>query len=159
MLTLVDEWRDLGRPEAALLGNQYLASDRGQRRAPFTVVGADVAPWAFAGTGLGNGSTFGLYGIEIDARGPASPAQTQVLATIPDLFGPGRTAEMTYYEHCERCRVFSAGALDFGGQMLLWPQTAQLARERLAAAREPRGLALTSSRNVSPRSSKFANWS
>ena len=126
LLTLVDEWRDLGRPEAALLGNQYLASDRGQRRAPFTVVGADIAPWAFAGTGLGNGSTFGLYGIEIDARGPASPVNTQVLANIPDLFGPGRTAEMTYYEHPSGARVFSAGTLDFGGQILLWPQTAQL---------------------------------
>ena len=125
-LTLIDEWRDLGRPEAALLGNQYLASDRGQRRAPFTVVGADVAPWAFAGTGLANGSTFGLYGIEIDARGPASPAQTQVLATIPNLFGPGRSAEMTYYEHASGARVFGAGALDFGGQVLLWPQTTQL---------------------------------
>ena len=126
VLTLIDEWRDLGRPEAGLLGNQYLASDRGQKRAPFTVVGADLAPWAFAGTGLGNGSTFGLYGIEIDARGPASPAGTQVLATIPDLFGPGRSAEMTYYEHESGARVFSAGALDFGGQVLLWPQTAQL---------------------------------
>ena len=126
LLTLVDEWRDLGRPEAALLGNQYLASDRGQRRAPFTVVGADIAPWAFAGTGLGNGSTFGLYGIEIDARGPASPVTTQVLANIPNLFGPGRTAEMTYYEHPSGARVFSAGTLDFGGQILLWPQTAQI---------------------------------
>jgi hypothetical protein len=124
--TLVDEWRDLGRPEAALLGNQYVASDRGQRRAPFTVVGADVAPWAFAGTGLTNGATFGLYGIEIDARSAASPASTQVLATIPDLFGPGRTAEMTYYEHWSGAKVFSAGALDFGGQMLLWPQTERI---------------------------------
>jgi hypothetical protein len=126
VLTLVDEWRDLGRPESALLGNQYVASDRGERRAPFTVTGADAAPWAFEGTGLVNGGTFGLYGIEIDARSPASPGQTQVLATIPDLFGPGRSAEMTYYEHASGARVFSAGALDFGGQVLLWPQTAQL---------------------------------
>jgi hypothetical protein len=124
--TLVDEWRDLGRPESALLGNQYIASDRGQRRAPFTVVGADVAPWAFEGTGLTNGSTFGLYGIEIDARSAASPASTQVLAAIPDLFGPGRTAEMTYYEHWSGAKVFSAGALDFGGQMLLWPVTQRI---------------------------------
>jgi hypothetical protein len=134
--TLVDEWRDLGRPESALLGNQYIASDRGQRRAPFTVVGADVAPWAFEGTGLTNGSTFGLYGIEIDARSAASPASTQVLATIPDLFGPGRTAEMTYYEHWSGAKVFSAGALDFGGQMLLWPTTQRIVENvwsRLAA--------------------------
>ncbi|HVU79334.1 MAG TPA: N,N-dimethylformamidase beta subunit family domain-containing protein [Gaiellaceae bacterium] len=125
-LTLIDEWRDLGRPESALLGNQYIASDRGQRRGPFTVVGADVAPWAFAGTGLQNGSTFGKYGIEIDARSPVSPTSTIVLANIPNLFGNGRTAEMTYYEHYSGARVFSAGTLDFGGQALLWPETQQI---------------------------------
>jgi hypothetical protein len=125
-LELIDEWRDLRRPEASLLGVQYLASDRGQRRAPFTVAGADIAPWAFADTGLANGATFGKYGIEIDARAAASPPGIQVLATIPDLFGPGRSAEMTYYEHPSGARVFSAGVLDFGGQMMLWPQTQQI---------------------------------
>ena len=45
-----------------------------------------------------NGSTFGRYGIEIDAAGPASPPGTIVLARIPDLLGPGKSAEMTYYE-------------------------------------------------------------
>ena len=125
-LTLVDEWRNLGRPEAALLGVQYVASDRGQHQQPFVVSGADAAPWAFEGTGLANGSTFGRYGIEIDARSPESPPQTQVLATIPDLLGPGRTAEMTYYEEPSGARVFSAGALNFGGQITLWPETRQL---------------------------------
>ena len=125
-LKLIDEWRDLGRPEEALLGVHYIASDRGQRHAPFTVVGADIAPWAFANTGLGNGTQFGMYGIEIDARGPASPPNVQVLATIPDLFGAGRSAEMTYYEHSSGAKVFSAGALNFGGQIMLWPATQQL---------------------------------
>ena len=124
--TLIDEWRDLGRPEAALLGVQYVASDRGERHAPFTVAAADTASWAFAGTGLTNGAQFGLYGIEIDARSPDSPPGVQVLATIADLFGPGRSAEMTYYEHPSGAKVFSAGALNFGGQVLLWPQSAQL---------------------------------
>ena len=124
--TLIDEWRDLGRPEAALLGVQYVASDRGERHAPFTVAAADTASWAFAGTGLTNGAQFGLYGIEIDARATASPPGTQVLATITDLFGPGRSAEMTYYEHPSGAKVFSAGVLNFGGQVLLWPQSAQL---------------------------------
>jgi hypothetical protein len=119
-LNLVDEWRNLGRPESALCGVQYIASDRGERRAPFLVVGEDYVPWAFTGTGLHNGSTFGIYGIEIDARAPETPANTFVLATIPDLFGPGRTAEMTYYEHWSGARVFSAGVLDFGGKILLW---------------------------------------
>ena len=152
--TLVDEWRDLGRPESALLGNQYIASDRGQRRAPFTVVGADVAPWAFEGTGLANGSTFGLYGIEIDARSAASPTSTQVLATIPDLFGPGSHRRDDLLRALERCEGLQRGALDFGGQMLLWPADAADRRERLVTARRR-----ASARNASPRSSKFANWS
>ena len=65
-----------------MLGAQYIANDRGSRQKPFTVTGADVAPWAFANTGLSNGSNFGLYGIEIDATNPASPPGTQVLARI-----------------------------------------------------------------------------
>ena len=105
---------------------QYIASDRGQRHAPFVVSGADVAPWAFEGTGLANGSTFGTFGIEIDARSIFSPPQTQVLATIPNLFGPGRSAEMTYYEHQSGAKVFSAGVLNFGGQVLLWPAASRL---------------------------------
>ena len=123
---LAGEWRTRGRPEAALLGVQYLANDRGQKQAPFTVVGADVAPWAFAGTGLQNGSQFGLYGIEIDSTTPLSPPGTQVLARIPDLFGPGRSGEMTYYETAAGARVFSAGVLNFGGTLMLWPQVGRL---------------------------------
>ena len=123
---LIGEWRNLGRPEASLLGTQYLANDSGQRQAPFTVTGADAAPWLFAGTGLGNGSQFGLYGIEIDATTPDSPPGTQVLARIPDLLGPGRTAEMTYYETANGGAVFSSGVLNFGGTIMLWPQTARL---------------------------------
>ena len=89
-------------------------------------MGADVAPWAFAGTGLGNGAPFGRYGIEIDATTPLSPPGTQVLARIPDLLGPGRTAEMTYYETAAGARVFSAGVLNFGGTIMLWPETGRL---------------------------------
>jgi hypothetical protein len=126
VLHLIDEWRNLGRPEASLCGVQYVASDRGQWRRPFTVVGADVAPWAFAGTGLGNGSTFGIYGVEFDARSADSPPGTQVLASVPHIFGSSRTAEMTYYEHRSGARVFSAGALDFGGKILLWPEVRTL---------------------------------
>src|SRR5262249_31152408 len=125
-LLLVDEWRSLGRPEAALCGVQYLASDRGERHAPFTVTGAPDAPWVFKGTRLGQGDQFGLYGIEIDARAASSPSDVQVLARIPDLFGAGRSAEMTYYEHDSGARVFSAGALNFGGQMLLWSETTRI---------------------------------
>jgi hypothetical protein len=80
---------------------------------PFVVSGATKAPWLFAGTGLTDGSTFGSYGIEIDATTSASPPGTIVLATIPNLLGPGRSAEMTYYETPAGAKVFDAGALDF----------------------------------------------
>jgi hypothetical protein len=110
-------WRDLGRPESALVGVQYCGSDNGQRQGPFTVVGADRAPWAFEGTGLQNGSRFGRYGIEIDQRTEASPPGTQVLAHIPDLMGKGRSAEMTYYETARGARVFAAGALNFAASL------------------------------------------
>ena len=123
---LVGEWRGAGRHESALLGAQYLANDSGEKQQPFVVVGVENAPWAFAGTGLGNGSVFGRYGIEIDSTTPYSPPGTQVIARIPDLFGPGRSAEMTYYETANGARVFSAGVLNFGGTIMLWPETGRL---------------------------------
>jgi hypothetical protein len=125
-MLLVDEWRSLGRPEATLCGVQYLASDRGQRHGPYVVGDAEATQWAFDGTGLEPGDRFGVYGIEIDALAWSSPRETQVLARVPDLFGVGRSAEMTYYEHESGAQVFSAGALNFGGQMLLWPEATRL---------------------------------
>jgi hypothetical protein len=106
-------WRDLGRPESALVGAQYVSSDDGGHQRPFTVTGAQSEPWVFDGTGLGNGDRFGTYGIEIDKRTSASPPGTTVLATIPDLMGAGRTAEMTYYATPRGAKVFAAGAINF----------------------------------------------
>jgi hypothetical protein len=59
------------------------------------------------------GSRFGRGGIEIDHVTEASPAGTQVLAEIPNLFGAGETAQMTYYETRRGARVFAAGAFHF----------------------------------------------
>jgi hypothetical protein len=109
-LTRVAQWRNLGRPEASLVGVQYVASDYGGRQAGFVVNGSS---WPFAGTGLSAGDRFGRYGYEIDARAPESPRGTQLLASIPDLMGPGRSAEMTYYETPAGAKVFAAGALNF----------------------------------------------
>ena len=117
-LDRVSLWRDRGRPEAGLIGTQYLANDDGAIQDGFEVVGADLAPWAFEGTDLVNGSVFGQYGIEIDQTTAKSPRGTIVLARIRDLFGPGRTAEMTYYETPAGARVFSAGVLAFGIRLL-----------------------------------------
>lgn len=125
-LRLVGLWRDLGRPEAQLAGVQYRASDRGTHQYPFVVTEEGAQSWAFAGTGLAAGGTFGRYGIEIDATTADSPPGTQVLAEIPNALGPGLTAQMTYYETPAGARVFSAGAMNFGGQVLLWPQATQI---------------------------------
>src|SRR5207244_3820464 len=59
VLTKVRLWRGLGRPEAGLVGVQYVASDYGARLGAFTVAGSGAAPWAFSGTGLRDGDHFG----------------------------------------------------------------------------------------------------
>jgi N,N-dimethylformamidase beta subunit-like protein len=127
LMTKVRLWRDAGHPEAALVGGQYVGSNRGAVQMPFVVTGAEAAPWLFAGTGLQNGSTFGRYGIEIDAAGPASPAGTIVLARIPDLLGPGKSAEMTYYETPAGAKVFDAGAINFAASATQQPVSTMLA--------------------------------
>ncbi|MFN8223766.1 MAG: DUF6605 domain-containing protein [Gaiellales bacterium] len=118
-------WRDLGRPEAALLGAQYRANDDGELQRPFVVRAADALPWLFAGTGLENGSLLGEeiggFGIEIDQVTRDSPPGTVVVASISELYGPGTDAHMTYYETAAGARVFSAGALDFSGAVLIPP--------------------------------------
>ena len=114
-------WRDLRRPEAALVGAQYVDWNHARyRNRPFTVTGSAIAPWFFRGTGLHDGDTFGTYGIEVDSRDDASPPSTRVLARIQDIFGPGKTAEMTYYTTAAGTKVFSAGVMNFGGSAL-WP--------------------------------------
>lgn len=103
-------WRQLGRPEAALIGVQYRASDRGRRKGSFVVRNTAAAPWFFKGTDLVVGSRFTGFGIEIDATAASSPRQTRILAEIPNFFGPGVTAQMTYYETPAGAKVFAAGA-------------------------------------------------
>jgi len=112
------QWRDLGRPEAALVGVQYRGNDPGKRRAPWTLTSAPAARWVFARTGLGPGERFGDdWGIEIDHTDESSPSEVQVLAEIPNLYGPGFTAQMTYYETETGARVFAAGAFTIAGRI------------------------------------------
>ena len=108
-LERVGQWRDLGRPEASLIGVQYRGNDEGQRRGPMRPV-PGAAPWLFAGTPLEHGEPWGDFGIEIDARASSSPSGTTVVAQVPNLYGPGFTAQMTYYETAVGARVFAAGA-------------------------------------------------
>jgi hypothetical protein len=118
VMTRVAEWRDLGRPEAALIGVQYRANDRGGHRGPWILrSGAAATPWLFDHMSLTDGEGVGWGGIEIDATSSASPKSVHVLAEIPDLFGPGYTAQMTYYETPAGAKVFAAGAFSLAGSV------------------------------------------
>ena len=113
-ITRSGRWRDLGRPEARWIGIQYL--DWWMRRwpnRPYVLTGSRSTRWVFRGTGLRRGDRFGTYGIEIDNRTWSSPPGVHVLARIPNIFGPGRSAEMTYHRTGNGAKVFAAGALDF----------------------------------------------
>jgi len=124
-LRKIAQFRQIGKPEARLIGVQYRANDDGGKQGEFAVRSASTAPWLWEGTSLADGSTFGApvggYGIEIAATTPDSPPGTIVLAEIPDLYTPGLTAQMTYYETPAGAKVFAAGVLDFGGSATFWP--------------------------------------
>jgi hypothetical protein len=113
-------WRSLGRSEGQLIGVQYEGNDEGQRQLPYTVdaAGFDAAQWLWTGTNLAPGLQFGHYGVEVDGTAPSSPPGTVVLARIPNIYGHGYDAMMSYYETPAGARVFAAGVLTFGGQSL-----------------------------------------
>ena len=113
-LRRVARWRTLGRPEAALIGVQYVAN--GRRFAPYRVRDVDAVPSLFGHAG--RGSLFGRFGIEVDRTARSSPAGTRVLAEIPNLFGSGLGAQMTYYETSVGARVFAAGAFTVAGRAM-----------------------------------------
>jgi hypothetical protein len=115
-MTRVARWRDVGRPEAALIGIQYIGNDNGTHRDAYHVRNTEGAPWLFAGTNLTNGSSFSSFGIEIDKVASSSPRGTHVLAVLPNLLGPGRTGQMTYYEK-GGAKVFAAGAFTLAGDV------------------------------------------
>lgn len=111
-------WRNLGRPEAQLIGVEYRGNDRGVHVAPYVVTNAAAAPWLFSGLGVVDGSPLGSarYGIEFDMIGPDSPAGTTVLATVTPGLGDGTIlGQMSYYETAAGAKVFAAGTLGFGG--------------------------------------------
>lgn len=118
-------WRDLNRPEAALIGSQYVGWNESRYpNRPYRIVNTQAAPWLFAGTNLHVGSLLGRYGIEIDEPNASSPPGTHVLATIEDEFGPGKSANMTIYQR-GRSTVFDAGTINFGASAH-WPAVSRL---------------------------------
>ncbi len=130
-------WRDLGRWTAPVMGVEYVGWNHNRYpNRPYVVRGAKSARWFFAGTRLKNGDRFGSYGIEIDQRTRRSPPGTILLARIANEFGPGRSAEMTYFQTRAGARVFSAGTINFGGSTQ-WPVGARLMENLWARLSRP----------------------
>ena len=116
VMTRVDKWRNLGRPEAALIGVQYYRNDMGEHRGAWVLTrAATTVPWLFKGTKLTPGMDFANGGIEADDVVAASPRNVRIVASIRDLYGDGRNADMTYYETASGAHVFAAGAFTIAG--------------------------------------------
>jgi hypothetical protein len=125
VMTRIAKWRDLGRPEASLIGVEYFHNDDGSHRGNWLVHNARSFGWLLKGTRLGNGSSISNGGIEADHTTSASPRSTRIVAEIPNLFGPGMTADMTYYEK-DGAKVFAAGAFTLAGGTKNQPIVMQL---------------------------------
>ena len=108
-------WRELGRPEAALVGVQFVKNDEGEHRGPWLVRGRNAVPWLFSGLPQRSGDALSHGGIELDMIAPSSPPGTTLVAEIPDLLGPGVSGQMSYYETPAGARVFAAGAFTLAG--------------------------------------------
>jgi hypothetical protein len=116
VMTRVARWRDLGRPEAALVGVQYYHNDMGEHRGAWIVQrGASSVRWLFRGTRLTVGDPLSNGGIEADQATSASPRGLRIVAKIPNLYRDGRDADMTYYETPAGAKVFAAGAFTLAG--------------------------------------------
>src|SRR5207237_8496267 len=105
----------LRRPQAALLTTEYFGSDNGSHRGAWIVKNTPAGRWIFARTEMHPGSSFANGGIEADEVAPSSPRGTQIVAAIPNLFGTGHNADMTYYETANGAKVFAAGAFTLAG--------------------------------------------
>jgi hypothetical protein len=111
VMTLVGQWRDLGRHAASLIGVEYYKNDNGKHRRPWIVQQtATRLPWLLANTNLSVGSAFSLAGIEADHVTSDSPRQVVVVAKISNLYEDGRDSHMTYYGTRAGAKVFAAGA-------------------------------------------------
>ena len=102
--------RCVGTWAAAGLATTQVLAPRFGRLLTWTLRASQAGTWIFAGTNLQPGSSFARGGIEADATTPSSPRGTQVIGTIPNIFGTGRDAEMSYYELPNGAKVFAAGA-------------------------------------------------
>ena len=125
VMTLVGVWRELGRPEASLIGVQYYRNDNGEHRGPW-IVQTTAAGVAVAARE--HGARGGQHVLERRRRGrrtssPRRRARCVVVAKIANLYGDGIDSHMTYYETPAGAKVFAAGA--FSMTSAIWTQPVQ----------------------------------
>lgn len=98
-------FRDLGKPEAALIGGQYVA-------APVTgdIAVTNADHWLFSGSGASNTTVLrGLLGYEVNAIAPTiSPANVESLAHTT---GDGFESDVSYYVAPSSAQVFATGSM------------------------------------------------
>ncbi len=126
-------WRDIGKPESALLGVEYTTPGIGTYS--FYKV-QNYRHWVFENTNLSNDDTIGYYSVtgksafgasghETDKRTIFSSTNTILLAKGQNPSKVGLTdfgaggAEMTLYEHPSGGAVFSAGSISYIGSLAL----------------------------------------
>lgn len=109
------QWRlpPVSRPEDKLIGVMYFMDP-----VDGDIVVADANHWAFANTGLVNGSKLeGLLGYEVDGLGENTPHGLRVLAASPakSLLDPTRTvtSNMTAYVAASGAEVFATGSIQW----------------------------------------------
>ena len=107
-------WRNVGRPEAALLGAQYAGWDEGNYpNNPYHVTDTAAAPWLFKGTGLHDGSSVRQL------RDRSRRAELRLAAAHararrdPERARPGQAGGHDHLHASGRSTVFDAGAINF----------------------------------------------
>jgi hypothetical protein len=124
-ITRIAEWRQLGRPEARVVGVQYVGNDEGEHRGSYVLTPFGRESWPFEGVNLHAFSLWRWLGVEFDGTTRFSPRGTRVLARVdPHLRNRRVRGEMAYYER-GGANVFAAGTLDFPAA-LVYPQFRQL---------------------------------
>ena len=64
------KWRDLGRPEAALVGTQFIRNDNGKHQAPWVVQNEARFPWIVGDSGLKVGASSATVASRSTTRRP-----------------------------------------------------------------------------------------
>ncbi len=108
-------WRNLGRPEARLIGVQYRSNDGGKHQARYIVAGADSLPGPSRVPVSRTVTSSGTVALRSISGLPTHPRRCSS-SSCPHLHpGVGSSAEMTYYSTAAGAKVFAAGTLNFGG--------------------------------------------